>query len=264
MNVKRLKYKLSTLGTLLAIVSLCASFNASAKIAFSKYHLTLDAKHRNTSLTLSNRGNSDNRCEVGFSHQKVMPNGDTQPVSGPDQVFNSADDIIRYSPRRVTLKRASSQTIRLSLKRRRNQQEGEYVSYLRMSCREIVKAAANDDSASDAQVSTLYTRINYNIPVVARIGKLDAELSLSDASYNQGILSVNIHRQGSRSLYGNFKVTDNNTGEVLGELNNYSVYLPVEMRQAQIRLTKEPKGPMLISFEEDPADGGDLKASLTL
>ena len=153
---------------------LCSVFNvnAASDIRFSSYRFALDPQNRQQSFTLTNRGALTSRWTLGFSHNKVLADGQLQTVKDADQVANSASPYLRFSPKRVTIAPNGSQTVRLALKRVRNQEKGEFVSYLRFSCVDDIRVATGTLGVTP--------RINYNIPVVVRIGKLTAQGQISD------------------------------------------------------------------------------------
>lgn len=240
---------------LVSSLTFCINANA-AGISFSQYRIALDDQKRNTSLLVMNDGKLDSRCNIGFSHQQVQSDGSTKPVKAKKDIFNSADSMVRYSPRRVTINSLSSQTVRLSLKRQKNQKKGEYVSYLKLSCRV-------DNKVSPTEGNLVAAQIHYNIPVVARVGKLSATANMSNAKMNdKNQLLFTMHRTGDRSLYGNTTVTDTSTGKVIGRYNGVAMFLPVEQQQFEVNLTELPKGNLQIDFEETAQFGGDQKASM--
>ncbi len=230
---------------------------ARASISFSKYRIALDNKNRNASLLVMNDDKVDNRCNLDFSHQQVQIDGDTKQVASSEDIFNSADKILRYSPKRITIKPRGSQTVRLSLKRKKNQKEGEYISYLKLSCRIDNKENLTSGNLVSAQ-------IHYNIPVIARIGDLQATARMSTPKINNNNqLFLIMHRTGNRSLYGNVTVTDSNSGRVIGRHNGLAIYLPVEKQDFHVNLTERPQGAVIINFVENEKFGGDQKSSLT-
>ncbi|NRA54618.1 MAG: hypothetical protein HRU23_10785 [Gammaproteobacteria bacterium] len=243
----------------LIFMLLLLTFKASAQIEFSRYRISLDEKQRNYSLLVLNSGKIDSRCTLGYSYQQVQKNGDTKPVKKREEIFNNADKLIRYSPSRVTIAAGGSQTVRLTMRRRKNQVDGEYISYLKIACREIVTAKIEEG----LQQNMVTTRVIYNIPIVARVGKLSAIATLSDAKVLNNELKVLLNRKGDRSLYGKITVTDHNN-DVIGTQNGVAVFLPVTMQQVTIKLEKSPRGPLKIKFEESKREGGNQKSSLTL
>jgi len=243
----------------LILILLTFTFNATAQIEFSQYRISLNEQQRNYSLLVINSGKIDSRCTLGYSYQQVQPDGDTKPVTSSEQVFNSADKLVRYSPSRVTILAGGSQTVRLTMRRRKDQVAGEYVSYLKVSCREIITAKVEEG----LQQNIVTTRVIYNIPIIARIGQLRATARLSDAKLSYKELTVQLNRQGERSLYGTVTVTDSNN-KVIGTQNGVSVFLPIERQQVKVKLSKTPKGPVQVTFEETKREGGDQTSSLNL
>ena len=245
--------------TSVLVALLLSSFHSQAEISFSRYRISLDDKQRNMSLLVSNNGDNKTRCTLGFSHRQVQPDGNVRLVKSADEIFNSADKMVRFSPRRVTIPGGGSQTVRLSLKRQRNAKAGEYVSYLQLGCRDISKT--EDGPALQPRIQA---QINYNIPIVARRGKLEASATFTEPKLIGDQLHININRQGNRSIYGVLTVTDTATDKVIGIKNGLSVYLPIESRQLVIPLKNAPQGTLAIRFEETAINGGDIDINTTL
>lgn len=224
---------------------------AAPDIRFSSYRFSLDNENRQQSFTLSNRGRLTSRCVLGFSHNKVLEDGQLVIVKSADEVNNSASPYLRYSPRRVSIPPNSSQTVRLALKRVKNQPHGEFVSYLRFSC--------VDDTRGGTGEVAVTPRINYNIPVIVRFGELTTQGSISDIKLVNKSLSFNILHSGQRSLYGNIEVVDSNSGDVIGIRKNLSIYVGVTKQRIEMNLQQKPKGELKIQFKEEPLNGDEIE-----
>ncbi len=247
--VKPLLYFLNI--TLVFISSGFINTYAAPDIRFSSYRFSLDTKNRQQSFTLTNRGSLTSRCTLGFIHNKVLEGGQLVRVKSAVQVANSASPYLRFSPKRVTISANASQTVRLALKRVKDQPKGEFVSYLRFSC--------VDDTRSAARELVVTPRINYNIPVVVRIGKLTSQGSISKIKLEKKVLSFDILHSGQRSLYGNIEVIDSDSGNIIARRNNLSIYVGVTTQRIELTLSTKPSGKIKIQFKEKPLNGNEIK-----
>lgn len=246
------------IASLLMFVFISNTAYAEAVISFSRYRIALSDEARSSSLTVYNQGNSDSRCNLGFSYNKVLPSGLTVQAKSGDEIFNNADKMVRFSPRRVTVPAAGSQTVRLSMKKLRNQADGEYVTYLQLRCLEVGDTVEAKGNQGTAMITPSFA---YNIPVVARVGDFNAKASLSATPITNGHVTVTVNREGNRSLYGDITITDS-TGKTVGLMRNVAVYLPATSLDVKIRLTEQPQGPISVAYEESVNYGGDIKIML--
>ena len=242
--------------TVIYILSSSLLAHAASDIRFSSYRFSLDTKNRQQSFTLTNRGALTSRCTLSFSHNKVLEDGQLVNVKTANEVGNSARPYLRFSPKRVTITPNSSQTVRLAIKRVKNQPKGEFVSYLRFSC--------TDDTRSTSSKLAVTPRINYNIPVVVRIGELAAQGSISELRLANRMLSFDILHSGQRSLYGNVEVIDSNSGDIIGFRKNLSIYVGVTKQRVEINLKHKPKGQLKIQFKETLSNGNEIEFRATL
>ena len=246
-------------GASLLVSLLTMSFPSQAEITFSRYRVSLDDQQRNMSLLVSNSGDNRSRCTMSFVDQKIESDGTGSALKKGESMPNSAAQMVRFSPRRVTIPGRGSQTVRLSLKRQRNAEPGEFVSYLRLNCVDI-----SEEATGFAARPRIQAQINYNIPVVARRGKLEATAVLAEPKLENDRLFVDLARQGSRSVYGELTVTDDSSGKVIGIKNGVSIYLPVENRRLTVPLKETPQGPLTIRFKESAIDGGEIEVTTNL
>ena len=235
----------------------------AVNVSFSKYRFVFDDKLRQDSLVLSNSGSSAARCNLSAENFLMSAAGPLKLATKKDDIPNSAEKIIRYSPRRVTLNAASKQTVRIASRRRPNIKDGEYLSYLKISC--IEQTAPNQ--AQSAQIAVNANFIYY-IPLQVRVGKLTASTRIENAkiSSNEGRYSLSFDQiiEGNRSVIGNIDIIEKKSGNSLGKLNNVVIYMPFTKKQHQINLTRPPEGPVEIIFTEEQASRGSLVAKAEL
>ena len=160
-----------------------------------------------------------------------------------------SDDIVRFSPRQVTLQPGQSQTVRLMLRKKRDMQDGEYRSHMLFqslpdpATSDINKLADNNSTGLTVQLIPV---VGITIPIIVRQGKLSSTISLSDFELKQAntvkaenTLSFKINREGNSSAYGDFRVYFTPKGGetvVVAQVNGLAVYTPLASRSVDIRL----------------------------
>jgi P pilus assembly chaperone PapD len=160
-----------------------------------------------------------------------------------------SDDMIRYSPRQVTLEPGQSQTVRLMLRKKKGIEDGEYRSH--MLFQSLPDASASDvsslaDGKSDKLSINLIPVVGITIPVIVRQGKLESVVSLSDFEIRQSntvkaesVLSFTINRDGNKSAYGDFRVyftPKDGKAVTIGQVNGVAVYTSTSSRTLDIKL----------------------------
>jgi P pilus assembly chaperone PapD len=229
---------------------------AVAEVSYSKYRFVFDDNIRKDALLISNRGSSSVSCNASLSHFIMGDNGPTKLADSPDEVANSAEKLLRYSPRQSNIGPNGTQVVRLLSRRRPGIKNGEYISYLKLSCQEAVQKKQK----SQSQITVKPQFVHY-FPLQVRVGKLTASTHFENARIikNEGNYKVSVeqYRQGERSIIGDIEVKDK-TGDVLGMIKNVAIYPSHSKREHKIKLKKTPKGHLEIIFTEDKAFLGSL------
>jgi P pilus assembly chaperone PapD len=248
--------KISPLHFLLVLV-LIALFNVNAfaagQLMISPTRIVFEGNERSKQVNLINSGSETGRFRISFVRRKMNENGKFEVVPENEPGLYS-DEIVRFSPRQVTLQPGQSQTVRLMLRKKRNMKEGEYRSH--MLFQSLPDPAATDinqlsDKDSDSLSVQLIPVVGITIPVIVRHGSLSFEVSLSDFELKQSntvkgetTLSLKINRQGTSSAYGDFQVYFTPKGGqpvVIGQVSGVAVYTPLASRTLDIKL-QTPSG----------------------
>lgn len=254
--------RFSTVVTILLLLGVQkVAWAKAASVGFSEYRLLLTKQNKTNELSLFNKGNQDASCDVGLSHYNVREDNTIFPQSDSDKVYQPANKLLRYSPRRVILPPGSRQKVRLTFRRKANLADGEYISYLNLVCTE--------KSAQDSKGGEVGAVISYNIPVHVRTGELQASTKLelrsvqknTDGVYN---ISIRQYREGNRSLVGDLKMMDVKNDQLLGLKANLAVYPPAAYAEYQYTVNTKPTQGILFQFEESKDYQGEQTASLTI
>ena len=211
---RRLKSRLSCLLLFISVFSV--SFPANAALLVTPSRVVFEDRNRSEQVTVTNKGDELTTYRISFVRKKMTEDGKFVPV-GKDEEGMFSDEMVRYSPRQINLAPGQSQVVRLLLRKPRGLADGEYRSHLLMQAlpkvteSDISKAVEKGADAISVEITTV---IGISIPVIVRHGKLDNEVSLSNAKYVQSsdakkksFVSLDMNRTGKRSTYGDFRVS---------------------------------------------------------
>lgn len=249
----------------IGLLSLLFSSNlvfAQADIHFTEYRVLLTEKKTKVDYQVFNQGNSDAACSTSIVDYTVDKNGQIKLVTEGKGPETSAKDakLVRISPKRFKVEANSNQKLKVIARQLRRQSDGEWVSYLSITCKE--------DKPSLQSGVNIVPNFKYHIPIVVRKGKLSADIEVSDlALLNQDgkpVVKATLKRTGNRSVYGDFIIKDVNTGDILARQNGISHYLQAEAMTFDFGLNKASTGPIEVSFVENKTYGGNLVTSSNL
>ncbi len=217
--------------------------------------VVLEGRTRSAELTLLNIGKQAATYRISFMHLRMQEDGDLKEIDQPQPGEAFADNLIRYSPRQVTLEPNVSQTIRLQVRKPENLAEGEYRSHLLFRAvppegaapANVVESEEKKPAGYSIRLTPIY---GVSIPVIVRQGQTAVKVSLTDLSVKPpekagepSVLEMKIRRDGNESVYGNLRVTfvpTKGSGQVVGILNGLAVYTPIPDRIVRIPLQAPP------------------------
>ena len=222
--------------------------DAAAQLMISPTRIVFEGSERTKQVNLINNGADTGRYRISFVRRKMLDSGQIEAVEENEPGMYS-DEMVRFSPRQVTLPPGQSQTVRLMLRKKRDLEDGEYRSHLMFQALPDASTSDIEDLASTEsnKVSIkLIPVVGITIPVIVKQGKLSASASLSDFEIKQSntvkggsSLSLKINRTGNESLYGDIRVyftPKQGQSVLIGQANGVAVYLPLEKRAFEVRL----------------------------
>ena len=223
--------------------------NAAANLLVTPTRVVFEERTRTAQVTLMNNGTEQGDFRISFINQNMTDSGQFEAVKA-DEKGLFANSMVRYSPRQITLAPGQSQVVRLMLRKSRDMVDGEYRSHLLFQS--IPKASKSSvESAVNANPEGITVEIipivGISIPVIVRHGKLHSELKLDNARIISGdeanpvsSISVDMHRSGNQSVYGDFRAifTPNNGDEpkVIALANGVAIYSNNAFRQFAVPL----------------------------
>ena len=257
-----MKINLSTyiLLSITCLFTINASASSAANMGFSKYRILLTPKQKSEHLTLFNKGDEQAKCEIGLNHYQISKNNKLQRVDLAEQAFMPANRLLRYSPRRAIIPARASQKIRLNIRRKANQPDGEFTSYINMKCS---TESTETEVTGEGQMGAI---ISYNIPVHVQVGELAATSELALLSVNPLTkekghsyeVVVRQFRKGNRALIGDLEVLDLASGKTVEKKTGFGLYQPSEFMDHKFVLRNKPSKGLEVIFTESQEYGGGV------
>lgn len=266
----------------LASVLLAPLLPARAELMLHPTRIVFDKNTRATQIELINNGNKPASYRISLVNRRMTETGQFKAAESARDGERFADEMLRFSPRQVTLQPGTAQTVRVMLRKPAELADGEYRSHLQFDKLPDVEGTASIESqgAGATQIGVvLNALVGASVPVIVRHGALDTRVKLAgltlgtdDAKHAQ--LALQFEREGNGSVYGDVSVTftpKNGKPHSLARLGGIAVYTPNRIRTTTVPL-QVPDGLALaggtldVLYRDRPEAGGKLlaEASLTL
>lgn len=221
--------------------------------------LVFEGRIRTQSISLIHRGSGPMTYRVEMIEQRMLPDGGFEAIAEPRPGESPASELVRYSPRRVTLEPGVAQTVRLALRKPAGLEAGEYRSHLALYAEPPPGAAASIEGTGDGEELgvRLIPIYRITVPVIVRHGELDATASLEilgppELGEEEGKdgtprLPLRLDRDGARSIFGDLDVTLQRPGAaplVVAQVKGLAVYTPNPSRFLGLPLHLPPGAPL--------------------
>jgi hypothetical protein len=198
-------------------------------------------------LNLANVGDDTATYAISLVQIRMTEEGGFEPVTEPDEGQLFASPYLRFFPRSVTLGPNEAQTVKVQVVKAGNLAPGEYRShvYFRAIPKEKPLGEEEVTQQDPASISVKLVPIfGITIPVIIRVGKATANVTLSDLALryeNDTIpkLKFTFNRAGNYSVYGDISVDHvSPVGAVtrVGIANGIAVYTPNTKRSFEFSL----------------------------
>lgn len=226
----------------LQIVTSSSLFAQDARgIVISPQRVTFEKGQRIVEVLIANRGSNKEKYRISLVNRAMQENGQLKPTDSPAENEYFASEILRYSPRQITLEPKETQKIRIMSRIKSNSPDGEYRSHLLVQ--EIPKAKeAENAGGNNGEIGiNVQAVFGITVPIILRKGDLSAEVKLSTPKIvkvgNTTFLEIAVNRSGTKSIVGTLNVfTDS---KKIGILKNVAVYLSTPRRIISVKL--DPK-----------------------
>jgi P pilus assembly chaperone PapD len=237
--------------------------------------LVFDGHKRAGEVSLTNVGRNQADFRISLVRMDMDADGGCRemPLERLPDSFN-AQDMIRFSPKLVTLKPQEGQAVRIQLRLPANLPSGEFRCY--MVIREVPppppEPTAHGPGDEPRSIAVkLTTLFGVALPLIIRHGETSATAGLSAITLDpdRKTLRLRLDRSGNASVHGDLKATFQSAGgkpQVLGEINALSVFTPNPFRNIAIPMDPAPKGAgrIQVTFSLPDAQGSAPLAAGTL
>lgn len=218
---------------------------AQGNLLITPKRVVFEGSKRSEELNLANIGKDTATYIVSFIQIKMKEDGSFQTITEPDTAQFFADKNLRYFPRSVTLAPNEAQTVKVQLTRTAEMTTGEYRSHLYFRAVPTEKPLGEKEPEKDTAISVkLVPVFGISIPVIIRVGELNALVNISSASLRAKkdtvpVLDLTFKRIGNMSVYGDITVEHiSPQGKVtkVGSVKGMAVYTPTPSRQYHLPL----------------------------
>lgn len=248
--------------------------------------IVLEGRTRSAEVTLINTGREAATYRISLLHLAMTESGELREIETPESGAPFADDLVRYSPRQVTLEPNVSQVVRMQLRLPASLPAGEYRSHLLFRAvpqesavpeRSVEKSAEELPGGFSVRLTPIY---GVSIPVIVRHGATSATATITECAVRRAskpeepsVLECRLNRSGNQSVYGNVTVTyapPAGGARVVGLLNGVAVYEPLPFRVLRVPLQPPPGvtlagGRLSVTFSKAEQNGERLaEAALSL
>jgi hypothetical protein len=251
---------------------------AAAELLVAPTRVVLTPQARSSELVLVNKGAETAAFRIAIENRRMREDGSLEdaPEAQPGEQF--ADDKLRYSPRQLVLEPGARQVVRIMSTAPADLAPGEYRSHLRLMSAPVSAGTtqiAGEPTADNSLSIELVAIRSITIPVILRVGTLNAEVTMDSAALGTDPpdqLVVRLTRSGTRSTYGDLSFTVDGEKAPAWLVRGAAIYVPNTTRDVIVPLPPEVRAQLAgkrvrIDYTStdagDPASAGKLLASLT-
>lgn len=216
--------------TALALILFMNQLQASLLVAPTR--ITFEERTRSQKLTLINDGDDVRTYRLSWSHKTALPTNGYSVIDDKKEIesFNKASNMIRYSPKQVTLQPGEKQKVALSLRRPKSLSVGEYRSHLNFT----QLPQAKMDKVSIGTGIAIQPLMSYSVPIIVRQGEYNTGVKLTDLEIKKSNkpnaldIKVNLIKTGSFSSFGKitayWQATGTKKAQRVAVLNDYAIH----------------------------------------
>jgi P pilus assembly chaperone PapD len=230
--------------------------------------VVLDGR-KGAEVILNNIGDEPATYRVSIEFRRMTEAGDLVDVTTPTDADNKAEDMIVYSPRKVTLAPHEPQAIRIAARAPEGLPDGEY--RVHMLFRAIPPAVPVTQPVGEAPKGVQFKLTpvyGVTIPIIVRLGSLQATAAIAnvhlEAGNGQPRVELDLTRQGTRSTYGEVRVLKAGVKDPIAMAKGIAVYTEVNKRHVSLAVADQYKavasGPVTVQYVETFDDGNQLLA----
>lgn len=229
--------------------------------------IVLDGR-KGAEIILNNIGDEPATYRVSVEFRRMTENGDIVDVTTPSALDKSAEDMIVYAPRKVSLAPHQPQAIRIAARPAQGLPDGEYRVHLLFRAippATPVVQTAEKPKGVQFKLTPVY---GVTIPVIVRLGNLQATAGIADVRLEKkeggDAIGLELMRKGSRSTYGEIRVLKAGVKDPIAIQRGVAVYTEVGKRHVSVPIQQDYRGiasgPVTVEYLESTDDGARLIA----
>jgi P pilus assembly chaperone PapD len=230
--------------------------------------IVLDGR-KGTEIILNNIGEEPATYRVSVEFRRMTEAGELVDVMTPTATDKSAEDMIVYSPRKVTLAPHEPQAIRIAARPPQGLPDGEYRVHMLFRAippaTPVVQAEGEKPKGVQFKLTPVY---GVTIPVIVRLGNLQATAGITDVRLEKKdgppVIGLDLSRAGTRSTYGEVRVLKAGAKDPIAIQKGVAVYTEVGKRHVSIPVQDNYRGlasgPVTVEYLETFDDGTHLLA----
>ena len=231
--------------------------------------IILDGR-KGAEIILNNIGDAPATYRVSVEFRRMTEAGDLVDVATPSATDKSAEDMIVYSPRKVTLAPNEPQAIRIAARPPQGLPDGEYRVHMLFRAippaTPVAQAEAEKPQGVQFKLTPVY---GVTIPVIVRLGNLQATAGIADVKLEKKgtdtAVGLDLTRAGGRSTFGEVRVLKAGVKDPIALQKGVAVYTEVGKRHVSVPVSPSARalasGPVTVEYLETYDDGTHLIAS---
>ena len=153
--------------------ALLVALPAQAELSLFPTRVVMERNQRAAQVELMNRGTAPETYRIALVNRRMTADGDIVVAETPQPDERFADELLRYSPRQVTIPPGQSQVVRILLRKPAELPEGEYRSHLQFDRVEDTSAATSVEALASAPAQgigvVIRTLVGASIPLLTMV-----------------------------------------------------------------------------------------------
>lgn len=239
-----------TIISILLVLMTGSNVYAKAGLLLFPTRVNVDNNERSSMITIKNTGDTRGLYRIELIDMEMLREGGTRVLDENEVFAYSAKKITRISPRRVLVDANSTQNIRISVRKPKNLEEGEYRSHLKITLLEDNvdengrPMSVLENNSNNVGIKIKARMVNV-IPLIVRQGKTQYDVTLgtpslkmAESDSDRHVLIIPIQRTGNQSSLGNIKVEHISGSKIttLKMQSGVAVYRPLDERLFELPL----------------------------
>jgi hypothetical protein len=219
---------------------------------------------RGSEIIFNNIGDEPATYRISVEFRRMNADGTLDEVAEPSAAEKAAEDMLIYAPRRVTLAPHEPQSIRIAARPPKGLPDGEYRVHMLFRAvpppTPVVKQASAPAKGVSFRLIPVY---GITIPVIVRLGSLEAKAGISDVHVEKKdgkpAIALELSRSGDRSTFGEVRVLKPGVKDPIGIAKAVAVYTEIGERKVVVPVddtfTGQVSGPVTVQYVEKYPDG---------